>query len=161
MSGDRNTIEVDGATRRSGFRAGFAGDDPVRDLRAGLIGEGRPIEGPFGPKPLVYADYVASGRALRQVENFVMEEVLPFYANSHTEASYCGSAMTRMRREARAVIAGLVGADAGCAVLFTGSGATSGINRLVSLLGAAEAARRGEAALVLVGPYEHHSNILP
>ncbi|WP_336801896.1 aminotransferase class V-fold PLP-dependent enzyme [Kaistia sp. MMO-174] len=161
MSGDRNTIEVDGATPLSRFRAGLAGDDPVRDLRAGLIGEGRPIEGPFGPKPLVYADYVASGRALRQVENFVMEEVLPFYANSHTEASYCGSAMTRMRREARAVIAGLVGADAGCTVIFTGSGATAGINRLVSLFGVAEAARRGEAPLVLVGPYEHHSNILP
>ncbi|WEK50171.1 MAG: aminotransferase class V-fold PLP-dependent enzyme [Candidatus Kaistia colombiensis] len=161
MSGDRNRTEADGPTPLQRFRASLDSADPVRDLRAGLIGEGRLIEGPFGPKPLVYADYVASGRALRQVETFVMDEVLPFYANSHTEASYCGAAMTRMRHEARATIGRLVGADAGCAVIFTGSGATAGINRLVSLFGVAEAARRGEAPLVLIGPYEHHSNILP
>ncbi|WP_018183907.1 aminotransferase class V-fold PLP-dependent enzyme [Kaistia granuli] len=161
MNAISDTIETSSATPLQRFRAGLASPDVVRELRGGLIGEGRMIEGPFGPKPLLYADYVASGRALRQVEGFVMDEVLPYYANSHTEASYCGGAMTRLRREARATIARLVGADGDCAVIFTGSGATAGINRLVSLFGVAEAARRGEAPLVLVGPYEHHSNILP
>lgn len=161
MDAVRDTIEPVNVTPLQRFRASLASPDVVRDLRAGLIGEGKPIEGPFGPKPLLYADYVASGRALRQVESFVMDEILPFYANSHTEASYCGSAMTRMRREARAQIGRLVGAGEDCAVIFTGSGATAGINRLVSLLGVAEAAQRGENPLVLVGPYEHHSNILP
>ena len=93
------------------------------------------IPGLHGDVPLVYADYVASGRALRQVEDFVAEQVLPFYANSHTEASYCGSYMTRLRREARAEIARIVGARGEDAVIFTGSGATAGLNRLVSLLG--------------------------
>ena len=161
MNALRDASEPADLTPLQRFRAGLAGADLVGDLRAGLIGEGKPIEGPFGPRPLLYADYVASGRALRQVESFVLEDVLPFYANSHTEASYCGGAMTRMRREARAIIGRLVGADADCAVIFTGSGATAGINRLVSLFGVAEAARRGERPLVLVGPYEHHSNILP
>ena len=41
------------------------------------IGEGIEIETPFGTKPLIYADYVASGRALVQVEDFVRDEVLP------------------------------------------------------------------------------------
>ena len=161
MNALRDVPESADLTPLQRFRAGLAGDDVVGDLRAGLIGEGKPIEGPFGPRPLLYADYVASGRALRQVESFVLDEVLPYYANSHTEASYCGGAMTRMRREARATIARLVGADADCAVIFTGSGATAGINRLVSLFGVAERAQRGERPLVLVGPYEHHSNILP
>ena len=161
MDTPRDTIETVNATPLQRFRAGLASSDIVRELREGLIGEGKLIEGPFGPKPLLYADYVASGRALRQVESFVMEEVLPFYANSHTEASYCGGAMTRMRREGRATIGRLVGADADCAVIFTGSGATAGINRLVSLLGVADAAQRGDNPLVIVGPYEHHSNILP
>jgi len=107
--------------------------------------------------PLVYADYVASGRALRQVEDFVAERVLPFYANSHTEASYCGSYITRLRAEARAAIARLVGAKEDDAVIFTGSGATAGLNRLVSLWGVNEADR----PVVFIGPYEHHSNILP
>lgn len=143
------------------FRADLGGGHCVRRLREGLIGEGHSIDGPFGPRPLVYADYVASGRALRQVEGFVLEHVLPFYANSHTEASFCGGHMTRLRRAARAEIARLVGADEDCAVVFAGSGATAGINRLVSLFGVEASARRGERPLVLIGPYEHHSNILP
>ena len=70
-----------------------------------MIGDGAEIDGPFGPKPLIYADYVASGRALFPVENFIMQSVLPYYANSHTEASYCGAFCTRLRAEARAEIA--------------------------------------------------------
>lgn len=124
-------------------------------LRAGLIGEGVMIDGPFGPKPLVYADYTASGRALRQIEMFVLEHVLPYYANSHTEASFCGARMTKMRQAARTIIAQSCGAGSEHAVVFCGSGATAGVNRLVTLLGA------GPGARVILGPYEHHSNLLP
>lgn len=56
-------------------------------------------------------------------------------------------------------------------LLFAGAGATAGANRLVSLLGlvaptpeareAAAARPVSERPLVLVGPYEHHSNLLP
>lgn len=135
--------------------------DILEELRHGLIGDGAPVPGPFGANPLIYADYVASGRALEQVERFVMTEILPFYANSHTEASHCGSVMTRMRREARTTIARLTGADDRHAVIFCGSGATTGINRLVHLFAVPEVLARGERVCVLIGPYEHHSNILP
>ena len=130
-------------------------DDVLASLADGLIGKDARIDGPFGPKPLVYADYVASGRALMQVERFVLEQVLPYYANSHTEASYCGGFITRLRREARAAIAACCGAGASHAVIFTGSGATAGLNRLCSLFSV------GPGTLVVIGPYEHHSNILP
>ena len=73
------------------FRNTISGPDAARKLADGVIGEGVAIPGLRGDVPLVYADYVASGRALRQIEEFVAEEVLPFYANSHTEASYCGA----------------------------------------------------------------------
>ncbi|TDK41315.1 aminotransferase class V-fold PLP-dependent enzyme [Antarcticimicrobium luteum] len=126
-------------------------------LREGVIGEGIRIPALGGDVPLVYADYVASGRAMRQVEDFVARRVLPFYANSHTEASYCGSYITRLRAGARTRIARLVGATEDDAVIFTGSGATAGLNRLVSLWGVNEADR----PVVFIGPYEHHSNILP
>lgn len=131
--------------------------DPISEFRNGLIGEGTMIPGLNGNVPLVYADYVASGRALRQVENFVLEQVLPYYANSHTEASYCGAYMTKLRAAARTEIARLTGAGPDCAVVFSGSGATAGINQMVSLLGVNDA----DKAVVFVGPYEHHSNILP
>jgi len=135
--------------------------DVITELRAGLVGSDATIEGPFGRKELVYADYVASGRALLQVERFILDRVLPYYANSHTEASYCGGFMTRLRREARAVIAKSCGATADHAVIFTGSGATAGINRLVSLLGVTDAVASGKRVRIIIGPYEHHSNILP
>ena len=126
-------------------------------LKDSIIGEGKRIPGLNGEVALVYADYVASGRAMQQVEEFVLNEVLPFYANSHTEASFCGSFVSRLRRDARSEIARLVGASDQDAVIFTGSGATAGINRLVNLFGVEEA----ERPVVLIGPYEHHSNILP
>jgi selenocysteine lyase/cysteine desulfurase len=126
-------------------------------LEKGVIGDGVMIPGLDGEVPMIYADYVASGRAMRQVEEFVAGKVLPFYANSHTEASYCGSYITRMRQDARSVIARLCGAKEEDTVIFTGSGATAGLNRLVSLMGINEADR----PVVFIGPYEHHSNILP
>jgi len=63
------------------------------------------------------------------------------------------------------VIARSVGAGADDVVLLVGSGATAAINKLVWLLGlrgdnAAQASARGRP-LVLVGPYEHHSNQIP
>jgi len=143
------------------FEAKLCGSDAVATLRKGLIGEGVFVDGPLGPKKMIYADYIASGRALMQVEWAVLNEILPYYANSHTEGSLCGATMTRLRREARAYIAGQCGADHRHTVIFTGSGATSALNRIVGLLGVADAVARGETPLVLIGPYEHHSNILP
>ncbi len=146
----------------SRFRENLAARaDLIGHLGSDLIGAKARIDGPYGTKDLVYADYVASGRALREIEHFVLEDVLPYYANSHTEASYCGGFMTRMRREARSLIADFCGADDRFAVIFTGSGATSGINRLVTLFGITEAIAAGKPVRVIIGPYEHHSNILP
>lgn len=143
------------------FRRSLKAQAAVVGLREGLIGANARTEGPYGAKDLLYADYVASGRALRQIEDFVLDEVLPYYANSHTEASFCGSFMTRMRREARALIAEFCGANDDHAVIFSGSGATSGINRLVKLFGVEGAVAAGKSIRVILGPYEHHSNILP
>ncbi len=136
--------------------------DPLQALTNGQIGKGLSIETPFGTKPLIYADYVASGRALMQIETFVMSQVLPYYANSHTVDSFCGAAMTNLRAEARQVIAAKCGGNiADHAVIFTGSGATSALNQLVHLVGLRDAVARGDKAFVITGPYEHHSNILP
>ena len=159
------------------FRASLAVDDIVAEIREGLIGQDIAFDGPFGPKALLYADYVASGRPLRQVEDFVARQVLPCYANPHTEGSFCGSYSTRLRNSARATIARLCGADDRHAVIFCGAGATAALNRLVALFAASErlprptgrfqflrtfsAAGAGARVRVIIGPYEHHSNILP
>lgn len=134
------------------FRASLPAPDALHE---GLIGNDAMIDGPFGTHRMIYADYVASGRAHRAIEGFVMEQVLPWYANSHTRSSHCGRIITGLRDQARAEILRCTQGGPEHAVVFTGSGATSGINRLVALMGA------GTGVTVLVGPYEHHSNILP
>ncbi|NOX39601.1 MAG: aminotransferase class V-fold PLP-dependent enzyme [Alphaproteobacteria bacterium] len=145
------------------FAASLTAAGPVADyIRAGIIGKNALFDTPFGKQKLVYADYVASGRALRQVEDFVMEQVLPYYANSHTDSSFCGGYMTAMREQARAIILDLCGGNSrDHAAIFSGSGATAALNQLVHLLGIEEAIEAGQAPQILVGPYEHHSNLLP
>lgn len=141
-------------TRFAEFRSSLG---TPAEIAQGLIGDGMTFEGPLGPRQLIYADYTASGRALRQVEMFMMEQVLPTYGNTHTTASHCGATTTGLREAARRVVARHVNAGPDHVVIFGGGGATAGINRLPHLFGIRGAAE----ALVLIGPYEHHSNILP
>lgn len=143
------------------FLDDLAGPDAVDKIRGGLIGNGMQIDTDFGPQKLLYADYVASGRALAQIEAGVMQNVLRFYANSHAEASHCGSCMTHLREAARSMIADICDAGDGCHVIFSGSGATAPLNRIVGLLSIADQVRAGKEIRVLIGPYEHRSNILP
>ena len=65
-------------------------ENTVERIRRSVIGDDATLEGPFGPRRLVYADYTASGRALSFIEDFIRERVLPLYANTHTEASATG-----------------------------------------------------------------------
>jgi hypothetical protein len=63
----------------------------VEHIRGDIIGAYHKFEGPFGAKPCIYADWTASGRALKQIEGFISEEVLPFYGNTHTVTSITGN----------------------------------------------------------------------
>jgi selenocysteine lyase/cysteine desulfurase len=126
-------------------------------IRESVIGEGAILDGPFGPRRMVYADYTASGRSLALVEDFIRERVLPLYANTHTEASATGRRMTAMREDARATVHRCVNGGEDDVVVFTGTGATGAVDKLVRLL----ALRPGDRPVVFIGPYEHHSNELP
>ncbi|MGB0091701.1 MAG: aminotransferase class V-fold PLP-dependent enzyme [Solirubrobacteraceae bacterium] len=83
--------------------------------------------------------------------------MLPLYANTDTGASATGLHMTALREEARRVIHRAVGGDDEDVVLCCGSGSTAAIDTLIRVL---DLDRRGRP-VVLIGPYEHHSNELP
>ncbi|GER40638.1 cysteine desulfurase [Striga asiatica] len=139
-------------------------------LRSQIIGGAAEFDTPFGRRRLTYADHTASGCALRCIENYITTTFLPFYGNSHTSDSHVGSHTTRRIREAADYVKKCLGGGEGDALLFCGSGATAGVKRLQEVMGIAVPStlrervmgclREEERWVVLVGPYEHHSNIL-
>ena len=150
--------------------------DPVSliDLiRTSVIGDDEAVAGPFGVRRVTYADYTASGRSLTFIEDYLRDVVLPLYANTHTESSGTGLQTTRFREEARQIILEACGGGPEHAVVFSGSGSTAAVNKLVAVLGLripegtddryqlSGGIPAEERPVVFIGPYEHHSNELP
>lgn len=145
----------------------------IEKIRDSVIGDDRALDGPYGPRRMTYADYTASGRSVEFIENFIREEVLPLYANTHTETSSTGLQTTRFREDARRIILESVGGEEEDVVIFCGSGATGAINKLIEILNLRLASDLDEKfqlsrhipddqrPVIFIGPYEHHSNELP
>src|SRR4026209_5273 len=106
----------------------------LRRILESVIGDDQVMWGPFGPRRVTYADYTASGRSLTFLEEFIRDEVLPRYANTHTESSGTGLQTTRLREDARQIIRDRVGGDDQTVVIFTGSGTTGAIDKLIGIM---------------------------
>lgn len=161
--------------------------DNLAWLRDDIIGRNILFATPFGQRPLVYADYTASGRGLKSLENYI-QIILQYYANTHTEDDFTGKTMTSLLHDAERIIKRCVNAGEKGRIIFTESGTTGGITKLMQILGVywppatrerihsvlrsclernpegieCNAALFGfmynTKPIVFVGPYEHHSN---
>lgn len=152
------SLEPTGLTRA--LEAHFA------PFRRHTIGAALEIDTPYGRMPMVYADWIASGRLYAPIEQRISEVIGPYVANTHTETSTSGTVMTLAYQSALARIKAHVGAGPEDAIICYGSGMTAVVNKLQRILGLRvhESYRdrvsppADQRPIVFVTHMEHHSN---
>ncbi|HJV18091.1 MAG TPA: aminotransferase class V-fold PLP-dependent enzyme [Bacillales bacterium] len=135
-------------------------------FRPNIIGNNQYFDSPFGKKRILYADWTASGRLYRPIEQKITEVFGPFMANTHTESNTTSLKMTSMYKEAKKIIKKHVSADENDVVLLEGFGMTAAINKLQRILGIRVNERfknvilisKNDRPVVFITHMEHHSN---
>lgn len=77
----------------------------------------------------VYADYTASGRCLRYIEDYA-QEIAAFYANPHTDDDETGRRTNELLYDAERRIKQMLNAGPRGCLIACGNGATAAIMRL-------------------------------
>ncbi len=135
-------------------------------FRRGIVGYDARFVSPYGEMPLVYADWVASGRLYRPIEVRMLDLFGPLVGNTHTEASITGTTMTRAYHEAQRILKAHVNAGPDDAIIMSGSGMTGAISKFQRILGLRVpdlllprvSLRPEDRPVVFVTHMEHHSN---
>lgn len=135
-------------------------------FRKNIIGDDFDYSFPSGKKPVIYADWAASGRLYRPIEEYIVNELGPFVANTHTESTLTGTIMTSAYHQAHEIIKRHCHASADDVLLFAGFGMTAVINKFQRILGLRIPEKykdkiricEEDRALVIITHMEHHSN---
>jgi len=140
-------------------------------IRKQIIGNDLVFETPFGERNIFYADYAASGRGVKFIED-KLQNILCSYANTHTEDDYTGKYLTELFHEALNKIKKLVNAGKTGKIISVGSGSTGALKKLQEIIGVYIPPATRERILktdekpgrdcpvAFIGPYEHHTNEL-
>ena len=136
------------------------------EFRKDIIGIDQTFISPYGPKKIIYSDWTASGRLYRPIEEKLMNEFGPFVANTHTETTVTGTAMTLAYHEARHIIKRHVNASSEDILITDGTGMTGVVNKFQRILGLRIPENLKEFAvipealkpIVFISHMEHHSN---
>lgn len=103
-------------------------------LRTQTMGNCYKFKTPFGVRYMTYADYIASGRNLKFIEDYLLN-IQEAYANTHTEDDITGKSTTELLHMAEAYIKKACGGNSNTRIIATGTGATGAIKLLQEILG--------------------------
>ena len=137
-----------------------------QQFRENIVGINQTFDTPSGLKPIIYTDWTASGRLYRPIEEKLLNEFGPFVANTHTETSITGSAMTMAYHKARSIIKQHVKAKSDDVLITDGTGMTGVVNKFQRILGlkvnenlkAHTSVPEELKPIVFITHMEHHSN---
>jgi selenocysteine lyase/cysteine desulfurase len=135
-------------------------------FRKNIIGIDQEFVSPFGKQKIIYTDWTASGRLYRPIEEKLMNEFGPFVANTHTETTVSGTAMTMAYHEARHIIKHHVNSNENDVLIADGTGMTGVVNKFQRILGLKIPENLKEFTnipnekkpIVFISHMEHHSN---
>lgn len=126
------------------------------------------LEHPFesGQKKVIYADWAASGRLYKPIEDYIANSLGPYFANTHTETTLTGTVMTNAYHQAHDIIKKHVNACPDHQLLFAGFGMTAVVNKFIRILGLRVPEiyldkvkpNGNDRPLVILTHMEHHSN---
>ena len=136
------------------------------EFRKEIIGVDQSFISPYGEKKIIYTDWTASGRLYRPIEEKILNECGPFVANTHTETTVTGTAMTLAYHEARHIIKRHVNANSDDILITDGTGMTGVVNKFQRILGLRIPENLKEFTsiptelkpVVFISHMEHHSN---
>jgi selenocysteine lyase/cysteine desulfurase len=134
--------------------------------RNNIIGIDQHFVSPFGKQKIIYTDWTASGRLYRPIEEKLVNQFGPFVANTHTETTVSGTAMTMAYHQARHIIKHHVNANQDDVLINDGTGMTGVVNKFQRILGLRIPENLKEFTtipdaikpIVFISHMEHHSN---
>ena len=137
-----------------------------QEFRNNIIGIDQEFLSPYGTQKIIYTDWTASGRLYRPIEEKMMNDFGPFVANTHTETTVSGTAMTMAYRKARNIIKDHVNANTDDVLITDGTGMTGVVNKFQRILGLKIPENLKDfinipaekKPVVFISHMEHHSN---
>ncbi|WP_264550941.1 aminotransferase class V-fold PLP-dependent enzyme [Flavobacterium sp. N2038] len=137
-----------------------------QDFRKHIVGIDQEFNSPFGKKQIIYTDWTASGRLYRPIEEKLLNQFGPFVANTHTETTVSGTAMTKAYHHARNIIKRHTNANNDDVLITDGTGMTGVVNKFQRILGlkipenlkSCTIVPAEKKPIVFISHMEHHSN---
>lgn len=106
-----------------------------KPFRDNIVGIDLEFESPYGTQKMVYTDWTASGRLYGPIEEKMAKEFGPYVANTHTETTESGTAMTLAYHKAKDIIKAHINCNEDDVLIMAGNGMTGVVNKFQRILG--------------------------